>query len=168
MESLKIISHLKKKLTKLGYKFYSETDSEVIAHLLDNELKRNNPKLAMKKMLEKLEGAFAIAIMFKDLNLLAGSRKGSPLALGISDDSTFIGSDSVALAPFTKKIIFLDEGDSVFIEESSFQIFDEDFKKVKRKSQRLGIQIKKYGKGKFQSFYAKKKFLNNLILLEIH
>ena len=71
-------SHLKKKLTKLGYKFYSETDSEVIAHLLDNELKRNNPKLAMKKMLEKLEGAFAIAIMFKDLNLLAGSRKGSP------------------------------------------------------------------------------------------
>ena len=114
-------SHLKKKLTKLGYKFYSETDSEVIAHLLDNELKRNNPTLAMKKMLEKLEGAFAIAIMFKDLNLLAGSRKGSPLALGISDDSTFIGSDSIALAPFTKKIIFLDEGDSVFIKESSFQ-----------------------------------------------
>ena len=151
-------SHLKKKLTKLGYKFYSETDSEVIAHLLDNELKRNNPKLAMKKMLEKLEGAFAIAIMFKDLNLLAGSRKGSPLALGISDDSTFIGSDSVALAPFTKKIIFLDEGDSVFIEESSFQIFDEDFKKVKRKITTSRHTNKNMEKGNFNHFMQKEIF----------
>ena len=151
-------SHLKKKLTKLGYKFYSETDSEVIAHLLDNELKRNNPTLAMKKMLEKLEGAFAIAIMFKDLNLLAGSRKGSPLALGISDDSTFIGSDSVALAPFTKKIIFLDEGDSVFIKESSFQIFDEDFKKVKRKITTSRHTNKNMEKGNFNHFMQKEIF----------
>ena len=151
-------SHLKKKLTKLGYKFYSETDSEVIAHLLDNELKRNNPTLAMKKMLEKLEGAFAIAIMFKDLNLLAGSRKGSPLALGISDNSTFIGSDSVALAPFTKKIIFLDEGDSVFIEESSFQIFDEDFKKVKRKITTSRHTNKNMEKGNFNHFMQKEIF----------
>ena len=151
-------SHLKKKLTKLGYKFYSETDSEVIAHLLDNELKRNNPTLAMKKMLEKLEGAFAIAIMFKDLNLLAGSRKGSPLALGISDDSTFIGSDSVALAPFTKKIIFLDEGDSVFIEGSSFQIFDEDFKKVKRKITTSRHTNKNMEKGNFNHFMQKEIF----------
>ena len=151
-------SHLKKKLTKLGYKFYSETDSEVIAHLLDNELKRNNPTLAMKKMLEKLEGAFAIAIMFKDLNLLAGSRKGSTLALGISDDSTFIGSDSVALAPFTKKIIFLDEGDSVFIKESSFQIFDEDFKKVKRKITTSRHTNKNMEKGNFNHFMQKEIF----------
>ena len=151
-------SHLKKKLTKLGYKFYSETDSEVIAHLLDNELKRNNPTLAMKKMLEKLEGAFAIAIMFKDLNLLAGSRKGSPLALGISDNSTFIGSDSVALAPFTKKIIFLDEGDSVFIEDSSFQIFDEDFKKVKRKITTSRHTNKNMEKGNFNHFMQKEIF----------
>ena len=112
----------------------------------------------MKKMLEKLEGAFAIAIMFKDLNLLAGSRKGSPLALGISDDSTFIGSDSVALAPFTKKIIFLDEGDSVFIEESSFQIFDEDFKKVKRKITTSRHTNKNMEKGNFNHFMQKEIF----------
>ena len=83
-----------KKLTKLGYIFYSETDSEVIAHLLDYELKKENPNTAIKNMLRQLEGAFAIAIIFKNLNLLAGSRKGSPLALGISDNSTFLGSDS--------------------------------------------------------------------------
>ena len=92
-----------KKLIKLGYEFNSETDSEVIAHLLDHELKNKEPSTAIKNMLKQLEGAFAIAIIFKNLNLLAGARKGSPLALGISDNSTFIGSDSVALAPFTKK-----------------------------------------------------------------
>ena len=125
---------LKNKLTKLGYKFNSETDSEVIAHLLDFELTKDEPNQAIKKMLKQLEGAFAIAIIFKNLNLLAGSRKGSPLALGISDDSTFIGSDSVALSPFTKKIIFLEEGDSVFIENNTYQIFNEEFRKVKRKN----------------------------------
>ena len=82
---------LKKKLVKLGYQFNSETDSEVIAHLLDYELKKEEPNIAIKKMLRQLEGAFAIAIIFKNLNLLAGSRKGSPLALGLSDNSTFIG-----------------------------------------------------------------------------
>ena len=134
---------VKKKLVKLGYQFNSETDSEVIAHLLDYELKKEEPDIAIKKMLRQLEGAFAIAIIFKNLNLLAGSRKGSPLALGISDNSTFIGSDSVALAPFTKKIIFLEEGDSVFIKANSYQIFNENFKKVKKEKLHFQpIQVK--------------------------
>ena len=146
---------LKKKLVKLGYQFNSETDSEVIAHLLDYELKKEEPNIAIKKMLRQLEGAFAIAIIFKNLNLLAGSRKGSPLALGISDNSTFIGSDSVALAPFTKKIIFLEEGDSVFIKANSYQIFNENFKKVKRKITLSSHSSKNLDKGNFNHFMQK-------------
>ena len=106
-------------------------------------------------MLKQLEGAFAIAIIFKNLNLLAGSRKGSPLALGISDDSTFIGSDSVALAPFTKKIIFLEEGDSVFIENNAYQIFNEEFRKVKRKITLSSHSNKNLDKGNFNHFMQK-------------
>ncbi len=125
-------SILKKELQKKGYKFKSQTDSEVIAHLLDSELTFEEPVIAIRKTLAKLEGAFAIAIIFRDLKLLAGARKGSPLAIGISDEATFIGSDSVALAPFTKKIIFLEEGDSVIIKDNSFDIFNENFRKIKR------------------------------------
>ena len=66
---------LKKELIKLGYQFNSETDSEVIAHLLDYELKNKEPDIAIKKMLRQLEGAFAIAIIFKNLNLPVGRRK---------------------------------------------------------------------------------------------
>ena len=114
-------------------------------------------------MLKQLEGAFAIAIIFKNLNLLAGSRKGSPLALGISDNSTFIGSDSVALAPFTKKIIFLEEGDSVFVKANSYQIFNEKFKKVKRKITLSSHSNKNLDKGNL-IILCKRKFMNNHIL----
>ena len=123
-------SSLKKELQKKGYNFKSQTDSEVIAHLLSDELKNRNAEVSIKMTLSKLEGAFAIAIIFKDLRLLAGARKGSPLAVGVSDDATFIGSDSVALAPFTKKIIFLEEGDSVFIQEKELKIYNEKFNQI--------------------------------------
>ena len=126
-------SHLKKMLQKKGFLFQSQTDSEVIAHLLSYELRNNDPKQAIKKTLKYLEGAFAIAILFKNINLLAGSRRGSPLAMGLSEDSTYLGSDSLALAPFTQKIIFMEEGDSVFIEEKKVEVFDKNFIQVDRK-----------------------------------
>ena len=91
-------------------------------------------------MLKQLEGAFAIAIIFKNLNLLAGSRK-EVHCIGISDDSTFIGSDSVALAPFTKKIIFMEEGDSVIIEKNAFKFLTKNLES-KEKLPYLVIQIK--------------------------
>ena len=106
-------------LQKKGFLFQSQTDSEVIAHLLSFELRTNNPKQAIKRLLGYLEGAFAIAIIFKNINLLAGARRGSPLALGVSKESTYLGSDSLALAPFTQKIIFMEEGDSVLIDKKN-------------------------------------------------
>ena len=111
-------------------------------HLLNDELKKHSHEIALKNTLSQLEGAFAIAIIFNNLNLLAGSRRGSPLALGVSDNATFLGSDSVALAPFTKNIVYLEEGDSVLIKDNNFEIFDENFIRVKRKLPHLHLYKK--------------------------
>ena len=151
-------SSLKKELQKKGYNFKSQTDSEVIAHLLSDELKNHNAEVAIKMTLSKLEGAFAIAIIFKDLRLLAGARKGSPLAVGVSDDATFIGSDSVALAPFTKKIIFLEEGDSVFIQDKELKIYNEKFNEVKRPITYSSYTKDNLDKGNFNHFMQKEIF----------
>ena len=148
-------SELKKKLISQGCIFQSETDSEVISHLLNKELKSNPPEIAVKKTLGLLEGAFALAIIFKKFNLLVGSKKGSPLAIGISDNSTFLGSDSVALAPFTDKVCFLEEGDTVFIKNKSYQIFDEGFKKVKRAIKKSSHSSKSFSKGNFSHYMQK-------------
>lgn len=148
-------SELKKYLNKKDYKFKSETDSEVIAHLIDHNLKKNTPELALKNTLDKLEGAFSIAILFKSLNLLVGAKKGSPLAIGISDSSIFLGSDSLALSPFTQKIIYLDEGDSVFIDDTKFKIYNSEFKKVNRKITTTSIGDSNLGKGNFNHFMQK-------------
>ncbi|MFL2678783.1 MAG: glutamine--fructose-6-phosphate transaminase (isomerizing) [Alphaproteobacteria bacterium] len=148
-------SFLKQILSKKGYKFKSQTDSEVIAHLLDDQLKNHSPEVAIKMTLSKLEGAFALAILFKDLGILAGARKGSPLALGISEDAIFLGSDSVALAPFTEKIIFLEEGDSVFIDGMNYQVYSESFKKVKRKLSISSYTKDNLDKGNFNHYMQK-------------
>ena len=151
-------SELKKDLLKKGYVFKSETDSEVIAHSIDLNLKSNSPEEALKKTLSSLDGAFAIAMLFKDQNFLVGARKGSPLAIGISDKSFYLGSDSIALSPFTKKIIYMEEGDSVFIYKDKFNIFDSKFKKVNRKVSKSSFGDSKLGKGNFDHFMQKEIF----------
>ena len=151
-------------LLQKGFVFHSQTDSEVIAHLLSFQLRNNNPKNAIKNTLNYLEGAFAIAILFKSFNLLAGARRGSPLALGLSNGTTYIGSDSLAISPFTQKIIFMDEGDSVIIEKEKFEIFDKKFNKVRRKitvSSFTGSNLKK---GNFNHYMQKEIFEQPLII----
>jgi len=145
-------STLKKMLKKEGFSFKSQTDSEVIAHLLSLHLRKYEPKEAIKKTLKFLEGAFAIAIIFKNFNILAGARRGSPLAVGLSEKSTFIGSDSLALAPFTQKIIFLEEGDSVIIEKKKYEIFDKNFTKIKRTISISSFSGSNFDKGNFNHF----------------
>ena len=151
-------SDLKKELLKKGYEFKSETDSEVIAHLIDLNLKNSSHEEALKKTLTRLEGAFAIAILFKDQNFLVGARKGSPLAIGISDKSFYLGSDSIALSPFTQKIIYMEEGDSVFIFKDKFYIYDAKFKKVNRKLSISSFSNSVSGKGNFDHFMQKEIF----------
>ncbi len=155
---------LKKMLKEEGFLFKSQTDSEVIAHLLSLHLRKNQPKEAIKKTLRYLEGAFAIAILFKNFNILAGARRGSPLAVGLSETSTFIGSDSLALAPFTQKIIFLDEGDSVIIEKKKYEIFDKNFKKTRRSISISSFTGSNFDKGNFNHFMQKEIFEQPLII----
>ena len=157
-------SYLKKMLQKKGFLFQSQTDSEVIAHLLSFELRTNNPKQAIKKMLGYLEGAFAIAIIFKNINLLAGARRGSPLALGVSKDSTYLGSDSLALAPFTQKIIFMEEGDSVLIDKKKIELLDKNFKKVSRNISLSSFTGSNFEKGNFNHFMQKEIFEQPLVI----
>ena len=121
-------------------------------------LKNNSHEEALKKTLASLEGAFAIAILFKDQNFLVGARKGSPLAIGISDKSFYLGSDSIALSPFTQKIIYMEEGDSVFIHKDKFNIYDAKFKKVDRKLSMSSFSDSVSDKGNFDHFMQKEIF----------
>ncbi len=157
-------SQLKKMLKNEGFIFKSQTDSEVIAHLLSYQLRTYKPKDAIKNTLKFLEGAFAIAILFKNFNLLAGARRGSPLALGISKNTTYLGSDSLALAPFTQKIIFMEEGDSVLIDKDKFEIYDKKFKKVKREVTISSFTSSNLDKGNFNHFMQKEIFEQPLII----
>ena len=157
-------SYLKKMLQKKGFLFQSQTDSEVIAHLLSFELRTNNPKQAIKRLLGYLEGAFAVAIIFKNINLLAGARRGSPLALGVSKESTYLGSDSLALAPFTQKIIFMEEGDSVLIDKKKIELLDKNFKKVSRKISLSSFTGSNFEKGNFNHFMQKEIFEQPLVI----
>jgi glucosamine--fructose-6-phosphate aminotransferase (isomerizing) len=104
---------LRQHLEKQGAKFYSETDTEVVAHLVDSYiLKGASPQDAVKASLPQLRGAFALAFLFKGHeDLMIGARKGSPLAIGYGDGEMYLGSDAIALAPFTDTISYLEDGD---------------------------------------------------------
>jgi len=108
---------LREELERDGAVFESETDTETVAHLLDRELKAGaDPVAAVKTTLAKLQGAFALAILFAGReDLMIGARRGSPLALGYGNGEMFLGSDAMALAPFTGRVTFLDEGDWVVL-----------------------------------------------------
>ena len=150
---------LKKELLNKGCKFKSQTDSEVIAHLLTQFLNKGlNPHEAIKETLPKLEGAFALAILFRDHKTLIGARKGSPLALGISKKSFFLGSDSIAISPHTQNICYLEEGDWVEINKNSFKIFDSSNNAVNREIQLTSYNNKNSGKGNFNHFMQKEIF----------
>ncbi|MDB5484780.1 MAG: glucosamine/fructose-6-phosphate aminotransferase, isomerizing, partial [Tardiphaga sp.] len=108
---------LRQQLQSQGAVFTSETDTEVVAHLVNGYLEKGaSPVDAVKAALPQLRGAFALAFIFKDHpNLLIGARKGSPLAIGHGDGEMYLGSDAIALAPFTDTISYLDDGDWVVL-----------------------------------------------------
>ncbi len=150
---------LKTKLTINGYNFKSQTDSEVIAYLITDYLKKGlSPEESIRKTLPELEGAFAIAVIFKEHDILIGARKGSPLAFGITDEKYYLGSDSLALAPFTQKVCFLEEGDWVVIKNKSCQIYDKNNQKVSRKITFTSYSGEGVGKGNFNHFMQKEIF----------
>src|SRR5690348_11238635 len=123
---------LRDALKKKGAIFRSETDTEVIAHLVTDEMKSGKgPVEAVSPALPPLRGAFALAFLFGGGNrLLIGARKGSPLAVGYGPGEMYLGSDAIALAPFTQNISYLEEGDLAIVHHNSVEIRDASGKKV--------------------------------------
>jgi glucosamine--fructose-6-phosphate aminotransferase (isomerizing) len=130
-------TELRAELIAGGSEFASQTDTEVVAHLVSRELAGGaTPVEAAHRALKRLEGAFALAIMFEsDDDLIVGARNGPPLAVGHGDGEMFLGSDAIALAPFTNSITYLDDGDWVAVRRKSFEIFDMNGDTVERKRQ---------------------------------
>jgi len=130
-------AELRAELTADGYEFTSQTDTEVVAHLISRELARGlDPVKAAHSALKRLEGAFALAIMFKgDEDLIIGARNGPPLAVGYGEGEMYLGSDAIALAPFTNSITYLEDGDWAVVRRNRLQIYDMQGEPVERKRQ---------------------------------
>src|SRR5581483_4540236 len=117
---------LRQALEKQGAKFASETDTEVVAHLVNSYLvKGASPQEAVKAALPQLRGAFALAFVFRGHgDLLIGARRGSPLAIGYGKGEMYLGSDAIALAPFTDTISYLEDGDWVVVQRKGAEVRD--------------------------------------------
>jgi len=148
---------LKAELIASGAVFTTETDTEVIAHLITRYLDQGqSPKEAVKGALGRLEGAFALAILFTgEDDLLIAARKGSPLAIGHGDGEMFIGSDAIALAPFTDQVTYLEDGDWAVVSREKLEIFDAAGKSVSRPSNRTLASALLVDKGNHRHFMAK-------------
>tara|TARA_A100001234_G_scaffold134837_1_gene118290 strand:+ start:3894 stop:5714 length:1821 start_codon:yes stop_codon:yes gene_type:complete len=147
---------LKKLLIKKGYIFKSQTDTEVIVHLISDYLKKNDLKNAIIKMLKRLHGSFALGIIFQDQpDLLIGARRGSPLAVGYGPNENYLGSDSYALKSMTNKVTYLDDSEFCIIKNDNVEFFDEVGKKINKKILELSKDDKEYEKGDYKHFMAK-------------
>ena len=151
---------LKEALTARGRVFESDTDTEVVAHLLSEQVEAGlSPQDAVKATLPQLRGAFALAIAFKDYpDMLIGARLGSPLVLGFGEGETYLGSDALALAPLTQRICYLDEGDWVVVTREGAQIFDKDNNAVEREVTISGASAAAIEKGNYRHFMQKEIF----------
>ena len=147
---------LKKLLENKGYKFKSQTDTEVIVHLVTDYLKKNNLKNTIIKVLKKLHGSFALGIIFKDQpDLIVGARRGSPLAVGYGPNEHYLGSDSYALKSMTNKISYLNDGEFCILKKDQVEFFDADGTKVNKKILNLSKDDQNYEKGDYKYYMAK-------------
>src|SRR6202046_5315833 len=148
---------LRQMLEKQGAKFTSETDTETVAHLVNSYLlKGASPQEAVKASLPQLRGAFALAFLFKGHNdLMIGARKGSPLAIGHGDGEMYLGSDAIALAPFTDTISYLEDGDWVVLTREVGVIYDEHGAVVNRDVLKSGASSFLVDKANYRHFMAK-------------
>ena len=148
---------LREMLEKQGAKFASDTDTEVVAHLVNSYLLEGaSPQEAVKASLPQLRGAFALAFLFRGHDdLMIGARRGSPLAIGHGDGEMYLGSDAIALAPFTDSISYLEDGDWAVLTRQSGVIYDSQNTKVNREVLKSGASSFLVDKANYRHFMAK-------------
>ncbi len=148
---------LRRELERDGTRFATETDTEVVAHLVTAQIQRGlSPVDAVKAALPWLRGAFALAFLFAgEEDLLIGARKGSPLAIGFGKDAMFVGSDAIALAPFTDTVSYLEDGDWVVVRRSGAEIHDAAGSIIHRAVLKSQASVALADKGNHRHFMAK-------------
>ncbi len=149
-------NELKKNLEEKGYKFKSQTDTEVITFLLTDFLKNFNLVDAINRTLKTLNGSFALGILFKKYsNIIVGARRGSPLAVGYGPDENYLGSDSYALKSMTNKITYLDDGDVCILTNNKVDFYNFQNKKINKEILTLSNDKNIAEKGDYKDFMAK-------------
>ena len=148
---------LRKELTGLGYVFETHTDTEVVPLLITHYLKEGaSPKDAVAKTLKRLEGAFALGIIFAETpDMLFAARRGSPLAIGYGNGAMYLGSDAIALAPLTQKISYLEDGDYAALTCDGVTIYDQQGAEVKRAIRMTHLTGAAVGKGDYRHYMLK-------------
>jgi glucosamine--fructose-6-phosphate aminotransferase (isomerizing) len=159
---------LRDELLARGRTFASETDTEVVAHLVSELVEQGMaPRDAVAQVLPRLHGAFALAILFRQYpDLLIGARLGSPLVVGYGDGETYLGSDALALAPLTQRIAYLDEGDWVVITRDGAEIFDKDNNPVERPVTISGVSGAMIDKGNHRHFMQKEIYEQPVVVAQ--
>jgi glucosamine--fructose-6-phosphate aminotransferase (isomerizing) len=159
---------LREEMQAAGRVFQSETDSEVVAHLVDHELKQGrHPREAVAAVLPRLHGAFAITILFRDWpDLLIGARMGAPLTVGYGEGETYLGSDALALAGLTQRIAYLDEGDWAVVTRDGATIFNRDNEEVQRPVVLSGASAAAVEKGNHRHYMQKEIFEQPLVVAQ--
>jgi len=148
---------IREDLKKEGYVFNSDTDTEVVPSLISSFLKKGHSEIeAAKEAAKVLEGAFALAIIFasKD-NLMIALKKGSPLAIGLGDDEMYVGSDALALSPFTNRVVYLEDNDIAILDRHNFQVTNKEGEKLKRESRTVSADASNVSKDGHEHFMLK-------------
>jgi len=165
IENFKI---LREELIAKGRHFDSETDSEVVAHLVSDLVEQGmSPEDAVAQILPRLHGAFALAILFRQHpDMLIGARLGSPLVVGYGEEETYLGSDALALAPLTQKIAYLEEGDWVVITREGAQIYDSNNQPVERPVTLSAVSGAMIDKGNHRHFMQKEIYEQPVVVAQ--
>ncbi|MBA3577740.1 MAG: glutamine--fructose-6-phosphate transaminase (isomerizing) [Sphingomonas sp.] len=159
---------LRDALIAQGRKFESETDTEVVGHLVARAIEEGmSPQDAVAAVLPQLQGAFAIAFLFRDHpDLVIGARMGAPLTVGYGDGENYLGSDAIAVAPWTQRIAYLDEGDWAVVKRDRIEIFDRDNEPVEREIVQSGASSAPVEKGNYRHYMQKEIFEQPIVVAQ--
>jgi len=148
---------IRDELVAAGCNLASDTDTEVLVHLIDRNLQDgDDPVQATSKALKRLEGAFALGVVFAGRSdLMIGARQGSPLAVGLGDGEMYLGSDAIALAPLSQRIIYLEDGDWAVLSGDSVEVFDAEDNRIEREEKLSELSGAGIGKGGYRHFMLK-------------